>query len=243
MGCCSSRSAPEEKQTGQTITVEDAPFHPETSHESIKEEPSEENIRITKNASYRGGNSSQQFNHFLLQFENIKITYKEINHEFCKKLSTSQITLHDKMRATTVSQDIPTVLQDLLFPQDTIPSEFQNFLEQPDTVSFKEFLIITTELYFKERERLPQNCLEKIGDGLIVVKEMFDSIDEDGNGYIDQTEFKDALLPLSGGKNGNPALVETRMQELDYDHDHRITWHEFIFGIAHWIGFTEDDED
>lgn len=78
----------------------------------------------------------------------------------------------------------------------------------------------------------------KVSSGFDVVKKMFDKIDDDGSGEITHSEFKDAFSAICR----DPEIVDARMAELDYNKDQEITFREFIFGIASWVGFTDTDE-
>ena len=82
-----------------------------------------------------------------------------------------------------------------------------------------------------------------MASGFEVVKKMFDTIDEDGNGEISLEEFEQSFRDICR----DPKIVQHRMNELDYNHDHNITFREFIFGISSWCGFNDemavDDED
>lgn len=77
---------------------------------------------------------------------------------------------------------------------------------------------------------------ETLGAGFEVVKKMFDAIDEDGSGEISVEEFEDSFKEICR----DPELVKLRMDELDYNHDHNISFREFIFGISAWCGFNDE---
>jgi len=77
---------------------------------------------------------------------------------------------------------------------------------------------------------------ETLGNGFEVVKKMFDAIDEDGSGEISVKEFEDSFNDICR----DPELVKARMEELDYNHDHNISFREFIFGISSWCGFNDE---
>jgi len=78
-----------------------------------------------------------------------------------------------------------------------------------------------------------------VSSGFDVVKKMFDTIDEDHSGEITHQEFSQAFLDICR----DPEIVEARMKELDYNKDEEITFREFIFGIASWVGFNDVEDD
>ena len=72
--------------------------------------------------------------------------------------------------------------------------------------------------------------------GFVVVKRMFDTIDEDGSGEISLEEFEHSFNEICR----DPELVQKRMNELDYNHDQNVSFREFIFGISSWCGFNDE---
>jgi hypothetical protein len=79
----------------------------------------------------------------------------------------------------------------------------------------------------------------KISKGFEIVKNMFDTIDVDGSGEITQSEFRQAFIDVCKDSE----IVDARMKELDYNHDQQITFREFLFGIASWVGFDDPEQD
>merc|ERR1712228_220866 len=91
-----------------------------------------------------------------------------------------------------------------------------------------------------EKEQSAENeRFEVMASGFIVVKTMFDTIDEDGSGEISLQEFEHSFNEICR----DPEIVKKRMNELDYNHDQNVSFREFLFGISSWCGDNDDGDN
>jgi len=247
MGCKSSKNfSKDEKYLG---VPEGSTKEMRLSFDSGLTEKELNKPRMKKVGSFRvtGNNakSARHFTKFVLNFGHIEECYKAINIGFCKKLvkdeQQDEDQIKEKMRAKSTRGEIPNILSSLNFPDTVIPVRADSEEENAKLINFKDFLILTAGIYYKAKDTidLEDPTLKTISLGLNLVQEMFDVIDEDGSGFIEKDEFKQTLMPLTN----NPILIDIRMEELDYNHDNQVSRDEFLFGIAQWVGFNEDDLD
>ena len=82
-------------------------------------------------------------------------------------------------------------------------------------ISFEEFLNI-----LKLMAQLKAAQIE-------LCKKLFEQIDKDKNGYLDENEVSTFLNLLTGGK-ATPQQVKETMEKYDHDHDGKITLQELI---------------
>merc|ERR1712154_615719 len=103
--------------------------------------------------------------------------------------------------------------------------------------------IIWPEANEEKEQTAESERFEVLSNGFLVVKTMFDTIDEDGSGEISLEEFEHSFSEICK----DPDIVKKRMAELDYNHDQNVSFREFIFGISSWCGFNDemiaDDND
>jgi len=57
------------------------------------------------------------------------------------------------------------------------------------------------------------------------IEELFDQADQDGDDFISLTEFRGLMVTL--GRHTSEAIVASGFQEIDVNHDGRITFPEF----------------
>ena len=125
-------------------------------------------------------------------------------------------------------------LEDLGF--ELTSREFERVLDRFDTdgdgeVSYKEFVSFIKNRYdsFKPVEKLKQRLRGRLNEMSSSKKEMwraFRNLDLNGNGYIDQVEFKDGLKDL--GFNLTSSEANDVMQYFDFHADGRISYEEFV---------------
>lgn len=82
-------------------------------------------------------------------------------------------------------------------------------------ISFEEFLNIL-KLMAQLRAAQVELC-----------KKLFDQIDKDKSGFLDEKEISEFLNLITGGK-ATPQQVKETMDKYDHDHDGKITFEELL---------------
>jgi len=126
------------------------------------------------------------------------------------------------------------------FTEDEVTKLFvESDLDHTGTIPFREFLIAVSIGYFIDVETSDPHVLE-IQKGILATKDAFQLIDVDGGGSIDHEELKDALFDSIGSDKD---ILEQRFKELDFNHDTKIEFPEFVYTLISWVGCMEDEDE
>ncbi len=151
---------------------------------------------------------------------------------------------------TTVSPSELGVLLQAMGAHDLTDNDIQELFKLSDldgskSISFREFLIaIAIGYYLRDldpsKERSPN--FQENQRGFKVIRDAFQKIDADHGGTVDPLELKQALFDVAEGEEDNE-ILEARFKELDFDGSTDITFPEFLYGFANWVGVTEGEDD
>ena len=109
-------------------------------------------------------------------------------------------------------------------------------------VDFKEFILMIACLYLTADIKTDEG--NTIANALNKVLEAFMFFDSDNDGFIEKSEVTKVLnesTPVGG--NGSDVLTSARFEEMDWDHNARVSFKEFLFAVESWVGLDEEDED
>lgn len=112
--------------------------------------------------------------------------------------------------------------------------------DENERISFREFLITVGLAVLSNEIEVSEEDSEQftiVKNGYDVIKMMWEVILGDGGGDTISNED----LTVAFGLMGDEDTVQQRMAELDFDNNAEIEFPEFIFGIASWVGFEEED--
>lgn len=216
---------PNETQTKSKVNFGSAQEEPTEKHKSKKVKD-----RMTK---------------FLLKFPKINVAFSEM-----KKAFEQFGEANSQTSSTSVGFSVsPDRLGDLLIelgitvPEEQVETLF-NFADFDGNklIEFRECLIaaglaVLDPATYSVTLNTENESFKKMKTGYQVIKDMWETIKREGQSSI---TFED-LCNVFGAMN-DKTMVENRMTELDFDTNNEIDFPEFIYGIAAWVGF-EDEED
>lgn len=96
-----------------------------------------------------------------------------------------------------------------------------------------------TLLYVMSDMSVNEDQATLIHNAVQKVLEAFLFFDRDGDGYIEKEEVTEILSEKGQRKS---VLSAERFDELDWDHNGRVTFREFLFAVSGWVGLEEDEE-
>lgn len=167
--------------------------------------------------------------------------------------TTEEATASAKKVDLSVSPDNLGILLENLGIKATSEDSIQKLFESSDfdgnkLIEFRECLIavglgvLKAEVYgvSLDTENESYKVLQK---GYDVIQSMWDCIVPEGGKFIAYNDLCAVFGITEKQLAENPEFVESRMKELDFDTNSEVEFHEFIYGVAAWVGFDDDDEE
>lgn len=221
--------------------------------DDIKEQPLRKNSRSSGRGLRNMKTTRNNLAKYYLKFPRINKAYKTLFTGWCEAIEKSvgaKATASDifnlegpvdKASNALSRAGILVTNKEIL---DALNTAATSPRDNKETLRFKDLVIAVGALIKDDGEGLKQFEDKKtyhiVKKGFMIIKEMFGQIDEDGSGEISMEEFTAAFADLSHGDESG--IQEKRMGELDFNHDHEISYPEFCVGLSVWVGFVDGFE-
>eukprot|EP00899_Mesostigma_viride_P013916 jgi/Mesvir1/22525/Mv18547-RA.1 len=193
--------------------------------------------RAIKARSTEPNRKQKSFNSIVLSFPRIERTFNDCRIEFKEFDADSSGTIeYNELRECFRRLGVQ-------FNENDLKEIFQEAdIDHSHAISFKEFIVCLALVYLtrphatEERKEIVQ--LEKTIETIV---DAFLHFDRDCDGYVTRDEVTVVFSEASPGASSG-VLSEKRFDEMDHDGMGRISFKEFLFAFATWVG-VEDEED
>lgn len=185
------------------------------------------------------------FSGLALKFPLVRKAFRNVKEAFEQEMKNRQ-GADSTITAAQLGQVLKAMGAHDLTDQDIRELFTLSDLDGSKSISFREFLIAIAVGYYlrkgldPSKEHAP-HFVENY-KGFKVIQDAFDKIDSDHGGTVDVLELKQALFDVAEGEEDNE-ILEARFKELDFDGSDSITFPEFLYGFANWVGVTDGEDD
>lgn len=115
-------------------------------------------------------------------------------------------------------------------------------MDHSGQVDFREFLVIIALTYLLNPPGPPMLSSE-LQKALDSVVNAFIFCDKDGSGYVSKQEIIDAFSESSlKKKSAGSSIIGPRWLEMDWDANGSVSFKEFLFAFADWVGADEAED-
>jgi len=194
---------------------------------------------------------------FLLKFPRISKAFIELKNSFkthgtetTEEPSTPSST--NKVHLSVSPENLGALLECLgitATEEDAVNKLFESSdFDGNKLIEFRECLIavglaiLKSEQYHVELNK-KNKSYKVLKSGYQVIQDMWDCIVPTGEQYIEYNDLAQVFGITERQLEHDPEFVVRRMKELDFDTNAEVEFHEFIYGVAAWVGFEDDDEE
>lgn len=145
---------------------------------------------------------------------------------------------------------VQSCFKDLHFqvPEGEVQAYFtESDMDGSGKIDFREFVVIIALSYLlapPKRDGALSPQLQKAVESIV---DAFLFCDKDGSGYVSKDEITNSFAETSGNlrrpTGGVKSVVGPRWLEMDWDANGKVSFKEFLFAFADWVGADEDEED
>jgi Ca2+-binding EF-hand superfamily protein len=203
--------------------------------------PNKRKPKLVRKASHRG-----MINQLALQFPTVRRSFMAVKDAFEQFMGSKfgKDKSKHKIHLTKLGAILTHIADGKQFSDDEVRRLFNLAdLDGSKTIEFREFLICVAMGYFlkgQDDSTATQNFKDK-AKGFKVVEKAFKDMDDDGSNTVDAEELKKALFATAFKSESE--VLEARFKELDFNGDGDVSFPEFLYGFAQWVGFGDDGDE
>jgi len=221
------------------------------------EEPAAETTAETTKDKGKAKKIKSKIDRFLLKFPKISAAFKELKNSFK--------THGTKIESTSSEGNVAVKKVDLSVSPENLGALLgaigigatsegvAKLFESSDfdgnkLIEFRECLIAAGLAILKSEKYgvtldTENKSYKVLKNGYGVIQDMWNCIVPEEENFIHYNDLAAAFGITEKQMENDPELVMRRMKELDFDTNAEVEFHEFIYGVAAWVGFDDDEEE
>eukprot|EP00243_Klebsormidium_subtile_P003072 TRINITY_DN16218_c0_g1_i1.p1 TRINITY_DN16218_c0_g1~~TRINITY_DN16218_c0_g1_i1.p1 ORF type:complete len:219 (-),score=40.62 TRINITY_DN16218_c0_g1_i1:381-1037(-) len=180
-------------------------------------------------------------------FDAVALKFPVINKAFSEVREVFNKFDVDKSKTIDL-EEMKSCFKDLHFqiPEGEVHAYFkESDMDGSGNIEFREFVVIIALSYLLAPPSSNGALSPQLQKAVESIVDAFMFCDKDGSGYVSKDEITNSFAETCGNlrrpSGGVRSVIGPRWLEMDWDANGTVSFKEFLFAFADWVGADEED--